>query len=80
MLEAARLYNVTNFVYASSSSVYGNSTKVPFAESDPTDAPVSPYAATKKTCELLASTYSHLYKLPTTGLRFFTVYVGVAIG
>ncbi|TPX31962.1 hypothetical protein SeMB42_g07673 [Synchytrium endobioticum] len=74
VLEASRRYNVTNFVYASSSSVYGDSKKVPFSESDRTDRPVSPYAATKKACELLASTYSHLYGLPTTGLRFFTVY------
>ncbi|KAJ1343081.1 hypothetical protein BSLG_002107 [Batrachochytrium salamandrivorans] len=74
LLELARLHSITNFVYASSSSVYGSSTKVPFAESDATDCPVSPYAATKKSCELMAATYNHLYALPTIGLRFFTVY------
>lgn len=74
LLELSVRYNISNFVYASSSSVYGGNKKVPFSESDSTDNPISPYAATKKTCELLASTYSHLYKLNTTGLRFFTVY------
>lgn len=74
MLECAVKYKVKNFVYASSSSVYGNNTKLPFAESDPVDTPISPYAATKKANELIAHTYSHIYKLPTTGLRFFTVY------
>jgi UDP-glucuronate 4-epimerase len=74
MLENAKKAGVKNFVYASSSSVYGNNTKVPFSESDPVDTPISPYAATKKCTELLAHTYSHLYKMPTTGLRFFTVY------
>lgn len=74
LLENARKANVKNFVYASSSSVYGNNTKIPFAESDFVDHPISPYAATKKATELLAHTFSHLYKLPTTGLRFFTVY------
>ena len=63
-----------HLVYASSSSVYGLNAKVPFSESDPTDHPVSLYAATKRAGELMAHTYSHLYGLPTTGLRFFTVY------
>jgi UDP-glucuronate 4-epimerase len=74
LLEAARKSNVKNFVYASSSSVYGGNEKLPFSESDPVDSPISPYAATKKATELLAYTWSHLYGLPTTGLRFFTVY------
>ncbi len=74
LLENARQVGVKNFVFASSSSVYGNNTKTPFAESDPVDHPISPYAATKKATELLAHTYSHLYKMPTTALRFFTVY------
>jgi len=62
------------FVFASSSSVYGNNPKVPFSEDDPVDHPISPYAATKKACELIAHTYHHLYQLPVTGLRFFTVF------
>jgi UDP-glucuronate 4-epimerase len=74
LLEAARKRPVANFVYASSSSVYGNNTKVPFSETDFVDHPISPYAATKKSTELLAHTYSHLFSVPTTGLRFFTVY------
>lgn len=74
LLEAARRTGVTNFVYASSSSVYGANTKQPFSESDMTDAPMCPYAATKKATELLAYTYTSLYSIPTTGLRFFTVY------
>lgn len=74
MLECAVKYKVQNFVYASSSSVYGNNKKIPFSETDPVDTPVSPYAATKKANELIAHVYSHIYKLPTTGLRFFTVY------
>ncbi len=74
LLEAAVKYNVKNFVYASSSSVYGNNKKLPFSESDSVDLPISPYAATKKADELIAHVYSHIYKLPTTGLRFFTVY------
>jgi UDP-glucuronate 4-epimerase len=74
LLDQAVKHSIQNFVYASSSSVYGNNTKVPFAESDPVDTPISPYAATKKCCELIAHTYSHIYQLPTTGLRFFTVY------
>jgi UDP-glucuronate 4-epimerase len=74
MLEMTKKYNVKNMVYASSSSVYGKNAKVPFAESDRTDDPVSPYAATKKACELLATTYSNLYGINVSGLRFFTVY------
>lgn len=74
LLELAVKYEIKNFVYASSSSVYGNNKKVPFSESDPVDTPISPYAATKKATELIAHVYSHLYNLNTTGLRFFTVY------
>lgn len=74
LLMQAQKHGVKNFVYASSSSVYGNNAKVPFSESDSVDHPISPYAATKKATELLAHTFSHLYKMPTTGLRFFTVY------
>lgn len=74
LLDLAVKYGVKNFLYASSSSVYGNNTKLPFSESDPVDTPISPYAATKKATELLAHVYSHIHKLPTTGLRFFTVY------
>jgi len=67
-------YGVKNFVYASSSSVYGDSRKIPFSETDNVDEPISPYAATKKATELLAHVYSHIHKLKTTGLRYFTVY------
>ncbi len=74
ILEGCRHQRVQHLVYASSSSVYGGNTKMPFAEHDPVDHPVSLYAATKKANELMAHTYSHLYGLPTTGLRFFTVY------
>lgn len=74
ILEACRYHPVEHLIYASSSSVYGANTKVPFAESDFVDHPVSLYAATKKSNELMAYTYSHLYKIPATGLRFFTVY------
>lgn len=74
LLDLAVKHKVKNFVYASSSSVYGNNTKLPFAESDPVDTPISPYAATKKADELIAHVYSHIYGLLTTGLRFFTVY------
>ncbi len=74
ILEGCRHNNVEHLVYASSSSVYGMNKKVPFSEDDRVDNPVSLYAATKKANELMAHTYSHLYKLPTTGLRFFTVY------
>jgi UDP-glucuronate 4-epimerase len=74
VLEGCRHAAVQHLVYASSSSVYGGNTKMPFAEGDPVDHPVSLYAATKKANELMAYTYSHLYDLPATGLRFFTVY------
>lgn len=74
ILEACRHYNVKNLIYASSSSVYGANTTKPFSTSDNIDHPLSLYAATKKSNELMAHTYSHLYNLPTTGLRFFTVY------
>ncbi|HET8760368.1 MAG TPA: NAD-dependent epimerase/dehydratase family protein [Nitrospiria bacterium] len=74
LLEAATRHRVDNFVFASSSSVYGEQKKVPFSETDPVDHPISPYAATKKACELMCFTYHHLYSLPTTCLRFFTVY------
>ena len=74
VLEAARRAGVPKVVYASSSSVYGGNTKVPFSEDDPVDHPVSPYAATKKATELVASVYHHLYGIDTIGLRFFTVY------
>jgi UDP-glucuronate 4-epimerase len=75
MLEAARrIDGLTAIAYASSSSVYGANQKQPFSVEDRVDAPVSLYAATKRSCELLAHTYSHLYGLPATGLRFFTVY------
>ncbi|HWR45823.1 SDR family NAD(P)-dependent oxidoreductase [Sporomusa sp.] len=74
ILEACRYNPVDHLVYASSSSVYGANKKVPFSEADFVDNPVSLYAATKKSNELMAYTYSHLYKIPATGLRFFTVY------
>lgn len=74
ILEACRYNPVEHLIYASSSSVYGSNRKVPFEESDFVDNPVSLYAATKKSNELMAHTYSHLYKIPATGLRFFTVY------
>ena len=74
VLEGCRAQQVQHLVYASSSSVYGGNTKMPFEETDAVDHPVSLYAATKKANELMAHTYSHLYRLPTTGLRFFTVY------
>ncbi|SDJ18656.1 SDR family NAD(P)-dependent oxidoreductase [Paenibacillus typhae] len=74
ILEACRSYPVEHLVYASSSSVYGSNKKVPFEESDVVIHPESLYAATKKSNELMAHTYSHLYKIPATGLRFFTVY------
>ncbi len=74
-LEAAcRLEPRPRFVYASSSSVYGDRPDAPFRETDPVDLPISPYAATKKACELLAFTFHHLHGLPVTGLRFFTAY------
>ncbi len=74
LLEAMRAYPVEHFIYASSSSVYGNRTKTPFSETDNVDRPISLYAATKKFDELSAYTYAHLYGIPCTGLRFFTVY------
>lgn len=74
VLDAARETAVKHFIYASSSSVYGLNEKFPLEESDPVDHPVSLYAATKRSNELMAHAYSHLYNLPTTGLRFFTVY------
>ncbi|SHG74916.1 UDP-glucuronate 4-epimerase [Marinomonas polaris DSM 16579] len=74
ILEGCRQTKVEHLVYASSSSVYGMNAKIPFSESDTVDHPVSLYAATKKANELMAHSYSHLYNIPTTGLRFFTVY------
>ena len=74
ILETCRHHNVQHLIYASSSSVYGANTKMPFSVQDNVDHPISLYAATKKANELMAHTYSHLYGLPTTGLRFFTVY------
>lgn len=74
ILEGCRHHEVEHLVYASSSSVYGANTKMPFSTHDNVDHPVSLYAATKKSNELMAHTYSHLYGIPTTGLRFFTVY------
>ena len=74
LLEIARHRQVRHMVYASSSSVYGGNTKLPFAVEDRTDHPVSLYAATKRADELMSETYAHLYRLPLTGLRFFTVY------
>lgn len=74
LLEAARQAGVTRVVLASSSSVYGGRSNVPFAETDPVDRPVSPYAATKKACEVLGYTYHHLYGMDVSALRFFTVY------
>ena len=74
MQEVCRSFPVKHFLYASSSSVYGMNEKIPYAETDPVNQPVSIYAATKRANELMAYTYSHLYKVPSTGLRFFTVY------
>jgi UDP-glucuronate 4-epimerase len=75
LLEAARrTQSVTRFVLASSSSVYGNNEKVPFAETDDVNEPISPYAATKRACELISHTFHHLYGMPIACLRFFTVY------
>lgn len=74
ILEGCRQHHINHLVYASSSSVYGANTKVPFSVHDNVDHPLSLYAATKKANELMAHTYSHLYQIPTTGLRFFTVY------
>jgi UDP-glucuronate 4-epimerase len=74
ILEGCRNHDIEHFVYASSSSVYGLNSKLPFSTADSVDHPVSLYAATKKANELMSHTYSHLYGIPTTGLRFFTVY------
>lgn len=74
ILELSKNYKIENFVYASSSSVYGANTKLPFSETDPVNTPISLYAATKRSNELVAHTYSHLFGLPCSGLRFFTVY------
>ncbi len=74
ILECCRHHSIENFIYASSSSVYGGNLKTPFLETDTVDHPLSLYAATKKSNELMAHSYSHLYGIPSTGLRFFTVY------
>ncbi len=74
LLEMSKIYGVKKFVFASSSSVYGNNRKVPFSEKDNVDNPVSPYAATKKAGELIAYTYHHLYQISVSCIRFFTVY------
>lgn len=74
LFDLARRYNVEEVIYASSSSVYGNQEKTPFSETDNVDYPISPYAATKKACELIAYTYHHLFGTNMIGLRFFTVY------
>lgn len=74
ILEACRKYPLRHLLYASSSSVYGSNKKIPFSEDDRTDNPISMYAVTKKSNELMARTYSHLFGIPSTGLRFFTVY------
>ncbi|MBU3822280.1 NAD-dependent epimerase [Flavobacteriaceae bacterium XHP0103] len=74
ILECCRHFKIKHLVYASSSSVYGLNKKIPFSTEDNVDYPISLYAATKKSNELMAHTYSHLFKIPTTGLRFFTVY------
>ena len=74
ILELSKIYKIENLIYASSSSVYGGNHKIPFSEKDPVNHPISLYAATKKSNELMAHCYSHLFKIPTIGLRFFTVY------
>jgi len=74
ILDLSKDYSISNFVFASSSSIYGANSKIPFAIEDKSDTPVSFYAATKKSNELFAHSYAHLYKMPITGLRFFTVY------
>lgn len=74
LLEAARVRSVKRFVFGSSSSVYGNNEKVPFSETDPVDRPISPYAATKRACEVILHAYHHLYGIGVLSLRFFTVY------
>jgi UDP-glucuronate 4-epimerase len=74
LLEAAKKYGIKKFIFASSSSVYGNNKKIPFSETDNVDFPISPYAATKKAGELVCHTYHHLYKMDITCLRYFTIY------
>jgi len=74
LLEACRRHGIANFIFGSSSSVYGNNTKLPFSEKDDVDRPISPYAATKRSGELLCATYHELYRLNVFALRFFTVY------
>ena len=74
IIEACKIFKIKNFIYASSSSVYGGNKKLPYSEIDSVNHPISLYAATKKSNELIAHSYSHLFKIPTTGLRFFTVY------
>lgn len=74
LLELSRIYKVRQFIFGSSSSVYGNNKKIPFSEDDPVNEPISPYAATKRAGELYCYNYHHLYKLPVVCLRFFTVY------
>lgn len=74
LLELAKEFKITNFIFASSSSVYGDTMKLPFSEEDPVNNPISPYGATKRAGELLCYIYHHLYKIPITCLRFFTVY------
>ena len=74
LLEQCKKHNIDKFIFASSSSVYGNNKKVPFAESDPVDLPISPYASTKKAGELICHSYHHLYQISIACLRFFTVY------
>ena len=74
VIECSKNHNINHFIYASSSSVYGKNSKLPYAEEDRVDNPISLYAATKKSNELFAHTYSHLFNLRTTGIRFFTVY------
>ena len=74
VLECCKLFPIEKLIYASSSSVYGGNKKVPFSEEDPVDHPVNLYAATKKSNELMAHSYSHLFSIPCIGLRFFTVY------
>jgi UDP-glucuronate 4-epimerase len=74
LLECCKRYNINKFIFASTSSIYGNNQKVPFAENDPVDFPISPYAASKKSAELICHTYHHLYDLNIFALRFLTVY------
>ncbi len=74
VLECCKIFNIGGLIYASSSSIYGSNKKIPFSEDDKVDSPISIYAATKKSNELMAKVYSHLFGLKTTGLRFFTVY------